>query len=165
MVDLHYEGLWAYVAALTAGATEGEDIVHEAFLLAFDRLAAGQEFEGDAGKWLRGAARNLVYAWWRRRRRMPQDVADRLKLVADEADDALTAAARAEVKAALEHCLGKLPAADRQLVAKRYEEGLRITRIAEQARCNVATLRVRLFRIRQALRRCVDAVLAKGGAT
>ena len=165
LVDRHYDGLWAYVSALTAGAAEAEDILHQAFLAAFDRLAAGREFEGDPGKWLRATVRHMVYAWWRQRRRMPQDVADRLKEVADEADDALTRAARAEVQAALEHCLGKLSDADRQLVAQRYERGLRVTQIAERLRRNVATLRVRLFRIRQALKRCVDAVLAKGGAT
>jgi len=164
LVDHHYEALWRYVAALTAGAAEAEDILHQAFLAAFDRLAAGREFEGDPGKWLRATVRHMVYAWWRQRRRMPQDVADRLKEVADEADDALTRAARAEVQAALEHCLGELSDADRQLVAQRYEQGLRVTQIAERLRRNAATLRVRLFRIRQALKRCVDVVLARGGA-
>ena len=165
LVDRHYDGLWAYVGALTGGATEAEDIVHQAFLAAFDRLAAGTEFEGDPGRWLRATARHMVYAWWRHQRRMPQDVADRLRQVADEADDALTRAARREVQAALDQCLGKLPDQDRRLVAERYEQGLRVTEIAERLERNAATVRVRLFRIRQALRRCVEAVLAKGGAT
>ena len=164
-MDRHYDGVWAYVSALTGGAAEAEDIVHQAFLAAFDRLAGGGGFTGDPGAWLRATARNMVYAWWRQQRRMPQDVADRLRQVADEADDALTRAARAEVRAALDHCLGTLPDADRQLVADRYERGLRVTQMAEQLREKAATVRVRLFRIRQALRRCVEAVLSKGGAT
>ncbi|MFW6162483.1 MAG: RNA polymerase sigma factor [Planctomycetota bacterium] len=164
-MDRHYDGVCAYVGALTGGAAEGEDIVHQAFLAAFDRLAAGREFEGDAGAWLRATARNMVYGWWREQRRMPQDVAERLKQVADEADDALTHAARREVRAALDRCLDKLPDAERRLVADRYEQGLRVTEMAERLRCKAATLRVRLFRIRQALRRCVDAVLSRGDAT
>jgi len=95
---------------------------------------------------------------------MPQDVADRLKRLVDEADDALTGMARAEVAQALERCLGKLSAGDRALVAARYERGLRVTAIAQRLRRNVATVRVRLFRIRQALRRCVEAILSRGGA-
>jgi len=147
-----------------AGSAEAEDVVHEAFLLAFDRLAEGVEFRGDPGKWLRGTARNLVYAWWREQRKLPQHVADRLKLLAEEADDALAAAARRELQAALDHCLGELRAEDRQLVAKRYEEGLRITQIAEQLRRNAATVRVRLFRIRRTLKMCVEGQLGSGGA-
>lgn len=157
--------MWAYVGALTGGAAEAEDIVHQAFLAAFDRLAAGGEFTGNPGAWLRATARNMVYTWWRERRRMPQDVADRLQRLVDEADDALTRAAKAEVRAALAHCLEKLSESERQLVAGRYEQGLRITHIAEQLEQNVATVRVRLFRIRQALKRCVEARLAHGGAT
>jgi RNA polymerase sigma-70 factor (ECF subfamily) len=163
LVDRHYDGVWAYAAALTGGAAEAEDIAHQAFLAAFDRLAAGREFEGDPGAWLRATARNMVYSWWRQQRRMPQDVADRLLQVADEADDALTRAARAEVQAALGECLGKLPAADRRLVAERYEHGRRITDIARELREKAVTLRVRLFRIREALRRCVEAALGKEG--
>lgn len=165
LVDRHYDSAWAYVSALTSGADEAEDIVHQAFLAAFDRLAAGRAFTGDPGRWLRATGRNLVYAWWRQRRRMPQDVADRLKQVADEADDALTRAARREVQAALDQCLDELAEEDRLLVAERYEQGLRVTEMAERLRCKAATLRVRLFRIRQGLRRCVDAVLSQGGAT
>lgn len=161
-MDGHYEPLWPYVCALTRGAAESEDILHQAFLLAFDRLAAGEEFTGDAGKWLRGTVRNLVHVWWRQRRKMPQDVADCLKLLADEADEPLAAAAQGELNAALERCLGKLRPEDRSLIGQRYEQGRRVKAIAEQMRKNVATVRVRLFRIRQALKRCVERWLAKG---
>ena len=162
MVDRHYDGLWSYVSYLTRGADETEDLVHQAFLLAFERLAEGVEFRGDVGRWLRGAARNLVRAWWREKRKLPQDVADRLALLADEADDALTNVAKSEVRAALEHCLGKLPDPDRHLVAQRYERGLRVTAIAEELERNAASIRVRLFRIRQALKACVEGQLAGG---
>jgi RNA polymerase sigma-70 factor (ECF subfamily) len=82
-------------------------------------------------------------------------------LLAGEADDPHAAASRDEIKAALDHCLGKLAEADRQIVEKRYAEGLRITRIAEELGRNVATLRVQLFRIRQSLLLCVQARLAQ----
>jgi len=164
-VDQHYQGVWSYARFLMRGAAEAEDLVHEAFLLAFDRLASGEEFTGDPGLWLRGTVRNLVKAWWRQRRKLPQDVADHLGELADEVDDALTAAAGAELRAALDHCLGLLVPEDRQLVARRYEDGLRIADIARQMSSNAATIRVQLFRIRQALRRCVETQLSRGMAT
>lgn len=165
LVDRHYEGVWRYTRALTRGAAEAEDIVHEAFLIAFDRLEGGREFAGDAGAWLRGAVRNLVKAWWREQRKLPQDVAERLSLLAEEAGDALSAAASRELRAALDHCLGALSPEDRDLVARRYEHGLRITQIAQQLARNAATVRVQLFRIRQALKQCVEGQLAGEGAS
>lgn len=158
-MDAHYEGVWAYVSFLTSGSNDTEDLVHQAFLLAFERLAKGEGFSGDPGKWLRGVARNLVYAWWRRQRRMPNGLADKLKLVMDESDDAATMASMAELRTALDRCLAKLPADDRALVAKRYEEGLRIVAIAEALKANVSSIRVRLFRIRQALKLCIERQL------
>jgi len=154
--------VWRYARFLTRGAAEAEDMVHEAFLLAFDRLAEGQEFSGDAGAWLRGALRNLVKSWWRERQKLPQDIADRLGLLAEEAEGALASLAGEELRAALDHCLGTLAPEDRELLARRYERGMRITRIAEELRRNAATVRVQLFRVRQALKECVEGQLAKG---
>ncbi len=162
-MDRHYEGLWRYVRALTRGATESEDLLHQAFLIAFDRLAAGEQFQGDPGAWLRGTVRNLVRAWWRKRLKMPEALADRLKLLADEADDALDAAEAKELRAALDLCLGKLPPEDRRLIAQRYEQERQATAIAKALRKTAVAVRVRLFRIRQALKRCVETQLARGG--
>ena len=164
-MDRHYEGVWRYARFLTRGAAEAEDLVHEAFLIAFDRLMEGQEFTGDAGAWLRGTLRNLVKSWWRERQKLPQDVADRLGLLADETEEAWASLAGEELRAALDHCLGLLGPEDRDLVARRYEQGTRINRIAEELRRNAATVRVQLFRIRQALKECVEGQLAKGLAT
>lgn len=164
-MDRHYEGVWAYVRFLTRGSGDSEDIVHEAFLIAFERLAAGEEFAGDPGAWLRGTARNLVRAWWRRKHKLPQDIADTLSAVAADAVEGLAAAIGNELRAALEHCLGLLVPQDRDLVARRYEQGLKVTQIADQLKRNTATVRVRLFRIRQALKQCVESRLAGGTAT
>ena len=149
---------------LTGGSRDREDLLHEAFLLAFDRLAAGIEFQGDPGRWLRGVLRNLARAWWRKKRKVPDDLADHLKRLADRADDVPSLAASRELNAALNHCLGTLRPAERRLVAERYEQGLRVTAIAKQLRRNVATVRVQLYRIRQSLKLCVEAQLAQGGA-
>lgn len=112
------------------------------------------------GKWLRGAARNLVHRWWRQKQKLPQDVADRLRDLAAQADDPLSAAAAGELRDALERCLGRLAAPDRDLLARRYEAGTKVAVIAEQLGRNAATVRVRLFRIRQRLKACLEAQLS-----
>jgi DNA-directed RNA polymerase specialized sigma24 family protein len=57
-----------------------------------------------------------------------------------------------------------LPPADRDLISKRYDRRMSVVTLAEDMQCNVATLRVRLFRIRQGLKACVEAVVSRGGA-
>lgn len=48
LVDRHYGSVWACVSVLTARSADTEDLVHQAFLLAFERLADGGGFAGDA---------------------------------------------------------------------------------------------------------------------
>lgn len=162
-MDRHYGSVWACVSVLTARSADTEDLVHQAFLLAFERLADGGGFTGDPGKWLGGTARHLVFAWWREKRRMPETVAQRLEaLVAREDEDALSRADRAEVRAALHQCLARLSEEERYLVRQHYEEDEGLVRIAESLRLNAVTVRTRLHRIRQALRRCLEAALSGG---
>jgi RNA polymerase sigma-70 factor (ECF subfamily) len=162
IVDQNYDGLWSYLSALTGGAADAHDLTHQAFLIAFDRLAAGKEFTGDTGKWLRGVARNLVFSWWRQRRKLPEELAHQLCLAAEEAEDALAELSRAEAAEALKRCMEKLSEGERELVRGRYELGLRNTQLAERLRVSVASVRVRLFRIRQGLRTCLETQLGKG---
>ncbi len=160
VVDEHYDAVRRYARFLTGQADAAEDVVHEAFLRLHGRLASGP-LEGDAGKYLRGIVRNLVYDWWRAQRRMPQHLADRLKLLAEEADD--DGGRSEELRRALRRCLDRLNPDSRAILAKRYEGGSRIERIADDLRLNVVTVRVRLHRIRMALRRCVEGELPRGG--
>lgn len=163
LVDRHYGSVWACVSVLTARSADTEDLVHDAFLLAFERLADGNGFAGDPGKWLRGTARHLVFAWWREKRRMPEALAQRLEaLTTRQEDDALSRADRAEVRAALRQCLAKLSEDERDLVQRHYEEDEGLVRIAEGLGLNAVTVRTRLHRIRLALRRCLAAALGGG---
>jgi RNA polymerase sigma-70 factor (ECF subfamily) len=157
LVDSQYEALWSYARFLVGSEDQVEDLVHEAFLLAFDRLAESKPFTGDPGKWLRGALRNLLKAWWRKRARLPQDVANQLAHIAQAADDLGEQLDRQSTATALQRCLEKLSADDRDLIALRYEHNHPIVRISERLQINESTARVRLFRVRQALKECVES--------
>lgn len=138
--------------------------MQQAFLLAHDRMSDGGLRPDEAGAWLRGSARNLVRAWWREHRDIPDKLARHLVRLAEKADDPHAAAERAELARALKQCLQKLDPDDRRLVSKRYDENQRVTRIARELGRNVTTLYVRLHRIRKGLKRCVETVLSNGGA-
>jgi RNA polymerase sigma factor (sigma-70 family) len=161
LVDRHYKPLSGYVRFLTGSSSDDTDILHRAFLLAHAKLAAGDPFRGDPGAWLRGVARNLVYEWWRGKRQLPPKIVDHLRRLAEEAGDEESDVAR-DKRDALKLCLEKLNSPERELLQSRYEHGLRPAGIAEALRINVATVRVRLHRIRQALKGCVEKSLARG---
>jgi len=147
---------------LTGGSAEGEDILHQAFLLAFDRLADRDQGIDDLGRWLRGVARNLVRTWWREKRKLPQDLTDRLYELAEKADSVPNRLIRAELAESLRSCLDQLAPAARRFVEARYEQGLTIHEIADQEKVNESTARVRLFRIRQTLKSCLETTLVGG---
>jgi RNA polymerase sigma-70 factor (ECF subfamily) len=120
-------------------------------------LAEGKSFTGDPGKWLRGTLRDLVKKWWREQVRLPQDVADQLGDLAERADELGEVLDQQAMAAALERCIEKLSAEDQDLIARRYEHDDRVGRMAERLQINDSTVRVRLFRARQALRECVES--------
>lgn len=62
----------------------------------------------------------------------------------------------------LEEAMGRLSAQDRFLIDLRYREGQSDVEVAEATGMNVNTIRTRLFRARQALRRWLSPVLGPG---
>jgi RNA polymerase sigma-70 factor (ECF subfamily) len=62
---------------------------------------------------------------------------------------------------ALEHCLEKLPAAQRELVLTAYTKGTRMDELATRRGQTPMALYKLLHRIRQALLECVERTLAK----
>lgn len=160
LVDANYRSVWQYAVTLTRGSSEAEDVTHQAFLLVFDRLVEERPID-DPGQWLRGVVRNLVREWWRKNRRLPVELADQLCRLAEDVDTA-SVELKSEHEAALAACLEKLTDDERQMVRARYEDGLQITEIAQRREMNVKTTRVRLFRIRERLKTCVELTFARG---
>lgn len=64
---------------------------------------------------------------------------------------------------ALEDCLERLQPAQRELIARRYEDNFTVKEIAERMGQSAATLATRLFRLRQALFQCIGRQLAAEG--
>ena len=66
--------------------------------------------------------------------------------------------------AALQACLAKLPEAQRELVERRYAPGGSVQRIAERDGKSVGAISQTLYRLREALRNCVQQTLAGEGS-
>lgn len=150
----------AYLLARTGDHAVADDLEQETALAAwagFARLDRRTSFAA----WAMGIARHKLADHLRRRRSPLPLLHDRA--AADAVDAAMERigdriAARAE---AMRACLQGLDAAHRDLLDRRYARGQDIAAIAAALTSTALNVKVRLFRIREALRRCIDRRLGR----
>jgi RNA polymerase sigma-70 factor (ECF subfamily) len=82
---------------------------------------------------------------------LAEQLAEYCEATPDEVDERLSA---------LNKCLGRLEEKDRQLIEHRYSSASTLDEYATQSGRPVGSLRVSLFRIRAALRNCINGQLA-----
>jgi RNA polymerase sigma-70 factor, ECF subfamily len=151
--------LRAFVRSLVPRREDVPEVMQEVAVVLwrkFGELAA----PGDFRKWAFGVARLEALAWARDRAR-DRHVFD-AELLTTLADAAESSSQRMEAqREALEHCLGKLPEARRQLVVSAYAPGTSIEQVAVQRGQTPMALYKVLHRIRLALVECTRRTLAQ----
>lgn len=151
----HQPALRAFVGYLMAAAADTADVVQEVNLILWekrDQYQLGSDFRS----WAFTTARYVVLGHRRRQRKdgvllfdpdLVDSLADEWQAQPDEHDLKL---------AALHNCLEKLSDPDLSLLRARYSGHGKIERLAEEAGRRGGGLRVRLFRLRAALKQCVE---------
>ncbi len=153
--------LFAYIRSMVLAPVDVEDILQEVNLVLWRKLG-----EYDPRRpfltWACSIAHLQVLAYYKRRRRDRHELFDELAL------DAIARSMAPKVENldsrldALRSCLGKLGPAHRQMILKRYDLGGSVQAIADELGRPVASVRVTLHRIRQALLACVSQSLSAG---
>lgn len=131
--------------------SEAEDIAQDAILRAWRRRSTLRD-SGSRKQWLATIVRNEAFRQHARRRPDPVDTTETEIGVDDER--VLATVERADIHAALE----RLDEHDRQLVQLRYEEDLTQAGIARRLGIPEGTVKVRLHRVRNKLRREIGFV-------
>lgn len=168
LVRRHQQRIRSLVATYVPQCDEADDLAQEVFLAAYRRLAT---FRGEApfGAWLSGMARMQVLRHLRAtgRRNHQAHSSSVLGLLDDleaeklnNAPDAM--AVRERELSALRECVESLPTDRAHLVRRYYFGGGRLSDIASDLGRNESATKVALFRIRQALRLCIERRLAVG---
>jgi RNA polymerase sigma-70 factor (ECF subfamily) len=163
LIARHQTRLRGLVRCLLVPAADIDDVLQEINTVLWEKAAdfrAGTDFWA----WACQIARFKVFNHLRRHGR-ERLVFDELLLneIADLAQQQLAAVDRR--REALEECLARLPAPQRQLIELRYTSGHAIAKIAEVIGRPETSVRQTLFRIRQALQACIESKLQSGGAT
>lgn len=157
LVRRHQRGVRSYLLYQGCPAHLADDLVQETFLSFF---AARFEHRAEAATaaFLRTVARHLFLKAMERERRAPalmDEDASEVAWVAFEGEDG----GKGYVEA-MKECLAKLRGRAAEVVALRYEKGLRRTAIAERLGVSESGVKALLIRARSRLRECVERRLA-----
>jgi RNA polymerase sigma-70 factor (ECF subfamily) len=166
LVVLHQGRVRAYIGGTINRGDVVDDLAQEVFLSALRSL---DTFKAEApfGVWLLGIARHKTLMHLRREvRRLAREsrsletvLAD-LRLRSMESDE-LNLIRREQEITALQRCLERLPPGGAAMISDRYFRARSITDIAREQGKREGTVRMSLLRLRQVLRECVEARLAR----
>jgi RNA polymerase sigma-70 factor (ECF subfamily) len=135
-----------------------EDIVQQVFL-EFLGKEERWDLERDLRPLLTTMTRHVALRLWRERtRQMPENIqklADHVRQLAEERDEAAAHESDEDQLAALRGCLAKLPDKSRLLVERYYFEELSAQDIADQLQMKSDTVCRALCRVREKLRACL----------
>lgn len=166
LVREHHRRLMAYALSLVKQENEAKDIVQDAFVVAFRKMA---EFDAsrDFGAWMRGIIR-LKYLEWTRSRKEAVVDNETLESIEHEyaAWDGAVMSGQGDALEALGECLKKLADVAKQTVTMFYMERKSCSIIAAVCRVSEVTVFKRLQRARDELADCVrkQVVAAERGA-
>ncbi len=153
IVAVHEAAVRAFVAVRIDDPFEAHDLAQEVFLLLWQKLG-----EIDLAKplrpWLLAVATNLVRQHRRKGRATPVGNDVVLELLDDRLDEG--DALEGPVLPALEHCLGQLDDAARQLIRWRYTDGLGIREICGRTGSAHSSVTMKLHRMRSLLFDCIQ---------
>ena len=154
LVQLHQNRLFNAMAHFCGNATEAEDVVQEAFLQAYLKLAKFQQ-NSQFYTWLYRIAHNAAISR-KRRRRVEASVDKNREDTGLEPVDAGDAPGdrmiREEQAAQVHQALATLSDEHREILILREMDGCDYEQIAETLDINVGTVRSRLHRARMQLR-------------
>ena len=148
--------LHTFVRSLVPTRQMASEVMQDVILVLWEKFDAAADFQG----WAFGVAKNVALRHLRRQSRDRHVFDD--ELVNQLADDAVALVPMHDGhRDALERCLDKMPAAQRELVLTAYTKGTRMDVLATRRGQTPMALYKLLHRTRQALLECVERTLTK----
>ncbi len=151
----YYQSLYQYCWKWVRNDTDAEDIAHESFLKAYEKLPQLKKPEFFAG-WLYRIAHNLCFNHQKKGNRMG-DCKTHILESQTTADLSETEQHREVLLTHLEHILEQLPNDMRQLIQARYYQGKSIDELSQEYQVGKSAIKMRLLRIRKHIHEQFDA--------
>jgi RNA polymerase sigma-70 factor (ECF subfamily) len=163
LVTLHQTRLYGYIFALVGNAEDADDLFQQTILVLWRKFA---DFErgSDFSRWAWTTAKFEVRNFQRVSRRSHVIFSDRLvDQLMSEAGVEEDTSDDPEREHALQHCVEKLPEADRELLDLCYKDRNKIKDIATRLGRSSQSVCNSLGRIRTTLFNCIQRVLNREG--
>lgn len=158
LLTAHQRDLYAYINTLLVGDITASDVLQDTNLDLWKRLN-DYDFNRAFLPWAYGFAYQRVLAFRKARSRSRLIFSD--NVVQAISDAYISDTINADVRlAALQNCLDKLELNQSQLIRDRYTARVSVKALATRLGSSANQISARLYRIRQALAKCVEATLA-----
>jgi RNA polymerase sigma-70 factor (ECF subfamily) len=159
LVGRYHRGIYNMIYRMLGNAEDASDLTQETFLRAYTRLETyhlGRSFLA----WIRRIAANLCIDHLRQRGQPTLSLDERLESGLEQADDSpgsspAQATEMAEDSRRVLAAVQQLPPKQRTVLIMRHIEGMTLEEIAGALRLPLGTVKVNLFRGRQAVRKLV----------
>jgi len=152
----HARRVMAYLRRSGFRQHDAEDLCQETFVRVFRHLHSFDASRGSLGGWISAIAHNVVRKHWRRSGaatgQFDPELAEQTLGVHNPTDTA----EKAETNEAVDDCVSQLPAELERLVHLRYVEARTTRGIAEVMGIPEATVRLRLGKAQDLIRRCLE---------
>jgi RNA polymerase sigma-70 factor (ECF subfamily) len=158
--------LRAFIASYCPARDQVDDIAQDTFIWAFEHL---DQYQPNTRfyTWLKAIARNKLLADLEQQRREARNrnrYLEYLQATAHHAELSSSNESIADLTDALQNCVEKLPDHSRSLLLRRYENRDTVRDISQDLGRKEGSVKSMLFRIRQALRRCIEGRQVAEGA-
>jgi RNA polymerase sigma-70 factor, ECF subfamily len=159
LYERHHAAVFRFAARLLGSRAAAEDVTHDCFLGLAAR-AAYDPARGTLRNYLLGAARNRAFKLLARAGRECGADEDACASLACESRGPLDSLLEAERSEAVRRAVAGLPPLQREAVVLFEYEGLSLSEIAQIAGADIGTVKSRLWRARENLRRALAPYLA-----
>ena len=158
-LTIHQRELYTYINTLLVGQAAASDVLQDTNLDLWVRRE-NYDFQRPFLPWAYAFAYQRVLAFRKKQRRSRLVFNDELiRLISDTY---MNSAADADQRvSALQTCLDRLPPRQRQLIRDRYATTMSVNALASSMECSANQISARLYRIRRALAKCVEASLTR----
>jgi len=173
LVERHQESIFKIAMRYTGNTVNAEDISQEAFVRSFENLARLRDPEYFFG-WLRQIAVRLCLDWLRARNGRHSPSLDTLREqglevgVSSSQPRISTVESdvhRKDVQQIVLDEISRLPEESQEILAMRYFEGMSVDRISKSLDMKLNTVKVKLYRAREALRSQLENLYSAGELT
>lgn len=123
-----------------------EDVLHEVYLKAWNRVISYDPSKGAPMAWLSRIARNSAIDWIRAQKRRPTTGDDELIFVADQSETAEEMLIRVEQSDGVMQQIENLASADADLIRSAYLRGMSYSEVANETGLPLGTVKTRIRR-------------------